>query len=108
MEIKFRRPLIYTATGLLTLLLAYSLLLVFFPHAKNSNPPSGSAVLNKSHLSCPQDSCGEWVLGSCVGKNQRYRERECYQYPDGIINENECEANKKVYTDKGSQPDSAC
>jgi hypothetical protein len=108
MKLALKRSLIYTATGFLTLFLTYSLLFILFPHAKTINPPSGSAVLNKSHLSCPQDYCGDWVLGSCIGKNQRYRERECYQYPDGIMKVSECDANKKVYMEKGSQPDTAC
>jgi hypothetical protein len=108
MELKLRKPLMYAFTALLTLLLTYSLLLIFFPHVKNVSPTSGSVVLNKSHLSCEQDYCGEWVLGSCIGKGQRYRERECYQYPDGIMKAGECEANKKIYIDKGSQPDASC
>jgi hypothetical protein len=108
MELTLKRSLIYTTTGLLTLFLTYSLLLIFFPHAKTANPLSGSVVLNKSHLSCPKDYCGNWVLGSCIGKNQRYRERECYQYPDGIMKASECEANKKIYTEKGSQLDTTC
>jgi len=108
MEWALKKHLIFTFIGILILLLVYSILILIFPTSKNTNPISSSTVLIETSHSCPKDYCSSWVLGSCIGKNERYKERECYNYPDKDMKPDECEANKKIYYEKGSQFDETC
>jgi len=56
----------------------------------------------------PADYCNNWISGSCIGVGKRYRERECYHYPQDIKDPNQCESLKKIYYEKGSVPDNSC
>jgi hypothetical protein len=108
MEWIFKKHLIFTLVGVLILLLAYFLFILLFPISKSNHSSSTSTTLTNPSRSCPKDYCGDWVLGSCIGKNERYKERECYNYPDKDMKPDECEANKKIYYEKGSQFDETC
>jgi len=106
MEWVLKKHFILTLFAVLALVAAFFLVITIF--SKSSRQPPGSAVLTKLSNSCPADYCSGWILGSCAGKKERYRERECYDYPERILTLSECEASKRIYYEKGAQADETC
>lgn len=104
MERALKKYFIFIFVGILILLISYFLLILTLPISKSKYTSSSSRILTKVP-SCPQNYCSDWILGSCIGKNERYKERECYDYPDKGT---DCESGKKIYYEKGSQFDAAC
>ena len=107
MEWAIKKHLIFTSVGILILLISFLLIVLLLP-AKNNHLPSDQMASIKKTKHCPKDYCGNWILGSCAGKKERYRERECYDYPEGILTLSECEASKRIYYEKGAQADETC
>lgn len=117
----FKKQFIFTVIGIAVMFATYSIIVFNFSISKNHFSPESFSNYDQPlessvvptipityNYKCPKDFCNSWVLGSCIGKNERYRERECYDYPDKDLDLSSCEANRRIYYEKGSQLDGTC